>query len=198
MSDFSVSVTLPSGVHDCPHICDVVRSTGRWCLEEEQQRMRRDSEEIEEAALLQVCNDLVLKRNRKLHHSFVRDVKSRGMMSATLSAGSRWYVFVQKSNGRLPLTLDARRSNAHFLPLLVCDCCLPQGSDESKSPSLKVWMWILRRWLRCGPNFSSVLPRQTCVTVSTGFECHCPQVGVCCLRAVLLHVFSMTGEMLEG
>ena len=96
MSDYSVSsspgnlasykktaVSLPSGVHDCPHIFDVVRWTGRWCLEEEQQRMRRDPEEIEEVALPQVYNDPVLKRNQKLH--LVRDVKSCGTLSATLS-----------------------------------------------------------------------------------------------------------------
>ena len=39
----------PVGVHDCLHIFDVVRSTGRWCLEK-QERMRRDPEEIEEVA----------------------------------------------------------------------------------------------------------------------------------------------------
>ena len=47
--------------------------------------MRRDPEDIEEAALPQVYNDLVLKKNQKLYHSFVRGVKSRGMLSATLS-----------------------------------------------------------------------------------------------------------------
>ena len=46
-------------------------------------RMRRDPEEIEEVALPQVHNDPVLKRNQKLH--LVRDVKSRGMLSPTLS-----------------------------------------------------------------------------------------------------------------
>ena len=35
--------------------------------------------------LLQVYSDPVLKRNQKLYHSFVRDVKSRGVLSATLS-----------------------------------------------------------------------------------------------------------------
>ena len=45
--------------------------------------MRRDPEEIEEDALPQVYNDPVLKRNQKLH--LVRDVKSCGTLSATLS-----------------------------------------------------------------------------------------------------------------
>ena len=65
------AVSLPSGVHDCPHTCDVVGSTGRWYLEEEYQRMRRDLEEIEAAALPQLDNDPVLKRNEKLYRSFV-------------------------------------------------------------------------------------------------------------------------------
>ena len=43
----------------------------------------RQAEEIEEVAFPQVHNDPVLKRNEKLH--LVRDVKSRGMLSPTLS-----------------------------------------------------------------------------------------------------------------
>ena len=61
-------------------------SAGRWYLEEEQQRMRRDPEEIEVATLPQVYNDPVLKRNQKLYDSIVRDMKSRGMLSATVSS----------------------------------------------------------------------------------------------------------------
>ena len=90
--------------------------TNRWCLGEEQQRVRRGSEEIEEVALPQVHNDKALKRNPKLHHSFVRDVKSRGMLSATLSPLEHvGFYFVHKSKGGLRLVLDARRSNANFL-----------------------------------------------------------------------------------
>ena len=98
-----------------------------------QQRMRWDPEDIEGAALPQVYNDLVLKRNQKLYHSFVRDVKSRGMLSATLSLLEHvGMLFVNKSNRGLRLILDARRSNATFCLLLVCDCCLLKGSDESE------------------------------------------------------------------
>ena len=64
------TVSLWSGVDDCPHIFDVVGSTGRRYLKE-QKRMRRDPEEIEGVTLPQVHNDPVLKRNRKLYHSFV-------------------------------------------------------------------------------------------------------------------------------
>ena len=71
------AVSLPSGVRDCPHILEVVGSPSRWYLEEEQQRTKRDPEEIEVAALPQVYNDPVLKKNQKLYHSFVRDVSSR-------------------------------------------------------------------------------------------------------------------------
>ena len=57
-----------------------------------------------------------LKRNQKLHHSFVRGMKSRGMLSATLSplehVGMFW---VHTSSGGLRLILDVRRSNAHSL-----------------------------------------------------------------------------------
>ena len=88
--------SLSSEVHDCPHIFDVVGSTGRWYLEEEQQRMRQDPEEIEEPALPQVCNDQVLKRSQNLYHSVVRDVKSRGMLSATLSPPEHVGMFVRE------------------------------------------------------------------------------------------------------
>ena len=96
MTDYSVSSSpgnvasfmktaelLSSGVHDCPHIFGVVGSTGGWYLEEEQKRMSRETEEIEGVTLLQVHDDPVLKRNEKLYHSFVRDLKSRDMLSAT-------------------------------------------------------------------------------------------------------------------
>ena len=76
--------SLPSGVHDCTHILDVVGSTGRWYLEEEQQRMRRKPEEVEDVMLLPVYNDLALKSNLKFYHSFVRDVHSCGMLTATV------------------------------------------------------------------------------------------------------------------
>ena len=84
MSDYSVSSSPGNLASYKPHIFDLVLSTGRWCLEEEQQRMRRDPEEIEEVALPQVYNDPGPKRNQKLH--LVRDVKSRGTLSATLSS----------------------------------------------------------------------------------------------------------------
>ena len=77
--------------------------------------MTRDPEEIEGAALLQVYEPM-LKRNQKLYHSFLRDLKSRGMLTATLSPLEHvGMLFVHKSNGGLRLILDARRSNAHFL-----------------------------------------------------------------------------------
>ena len=44
--------------------------------------MRRDLKEIEVAESPQVDNDPVLKGNQ-LYHSCVRDVKSRGLLSAT-------------------------------------------------------------------------------------------------------------------
>ena len=82
-------VSLP-GVHDCPRILDVVGSTGRCYVEEKQQRMRRDPEEIEVAALPQVHNDTVLKRNQNLYHTFVRYEVTR---SPTVSPGTRWCAF---------------------------------------------------------------------------------------------------------
>ena len=98
MTDFSASsspgnlashkktaVSLPSGVHIGPHIYEVVESTGRRYLEEEQKRMRRDPEAIESVTLPQVYKDPVLQRNQKLYHSFVRDVKARGLLTATVS-----------------------------------------------------------------------------------------------------------------
>ena len=136
MSDYSVS-SSPGNLASShkPHIFDLVLSTGRWCLEEEQQRMRRDPEEIEEVALPQVYNDPGPKRNQKLH--LVRDVKSRGTLSATLSpAVTRGFVFVHKSNGGCWYWMRDDRTPTVCL-LLVCDCCLPKGSDESKSPYLE-------------------------------------------------------------
>ena len=71
MTDYSVSsslgnwasygkkgVFLPSRVHDCPHFLEVVGSTGRLYLEEEQKRMRRETPKKSEVPnCLQVCND---------------------------------------------------------------------------------------------------------------------------------------------
>ena len=76
--------------------------------------MRRDREEIEETAW-----------NRKLYLFFVRDVKSRGLLSSTLS----------------PLGQAVRTPTVYLF--LVCDCGLLRGSDELTS--LLVWMWNLRR-----------------------------------------------------
>ena len=68
---------------------------------------------------IQILDDPVLRRNQKVYHSFVRGVKSRGMLSATLSPLEHvGMFFVHKSNGGLRLILDARRLNAHFLPPL--------------------------------------------------------------------------------
>ena len=47
--------------------------------------MRRNPEEFEGATLPQVSNDPVFKGNTKLYHSLVGEVKSRGMLFATLS-----------------------------------------------------------------------------------------------------------------
>ena len=62
-SSRKTAASLPSGVHDSPHILEVVGSAGRWYPEEEQKRMRWDPEEIEGVTLPQVQNDPVLKRN---------------------------------------------------------------------------------------------------------------------------------------
>ena len=62
MSYKKTAVSLPPGVHDFPHSFEVVGSTDRWYLEEEQKRTRRDPEEFEGVTLPQVCNDPVLKR----------------------------------------------------------------------------------------------------------------------------------------
>ena len=118
--------------------------------------MRRDSEEIEEVAFPQVHNDSVPKRN---HHSFVRDVNSRGMLSATLFSLEHVGLFLctnPKEGCAWYWMRDDRTPT--FCLLLVCDRCVPKGSDESKSPCLKVWMWILRRRLNCGTHFPSRLP----------------------------------------
>ena len=157
MTDYSVSssagnlvwykktaVSLPLGVHDFLHIFEVINSTGRWYLEEEQQGMRRDPEEIEGVTLHQVYNDPVLKRNQKLYHSCVRDVKSRGTLSATL--------FPMKHVGIFLCTIASDLGRATFeRPCFTsswCECCLLTDSDESKSPCLKVMMWNLRKDLR--------------------------------------------------
>ena len=91
--------------------------------------MRRDPEEVQGATLPQVCNDPVPKRNQKMYHWFVRDVTSRGMLTATLSP---------LEHVRLIWTRDVRTST--FCLLLMYDCCLQNGPDESKSLCLKVWM----------------------------------------------------------
>ena len=120
------AVSFPSGAHDCPRIFDVVESTGRLCLEEEQQRMSRDSEEIEGVTLPPVYNDPVLKGNQKHYHSFVRDVN--------LSPMEHVGVFFFLCLVRTPI----------FCLLLVSDCCPLRDSDELKSPCPKVFMWNLR------------------------------------------------------
>ena len=106
--------------------------------------MRRDPEELGCVTLFQVNNDPVLQLNQKLYHSFVRDVKARGILTATVSPVEHvGFTLVHASSGRLLLILDARRSNAHFLsPPGVRD------SDESKSPCPKVLMWNVREELR--------------------------------------------------
>ena len=66
------AVSLSLGVHDCPHILEVVGSTGRWSLERDQKRMRRAPKKLRWPRCFH--NDPVLKSNQKLYHSFVRDV----------------------------------------------------------------------------------------------------------------------------
>ena len=171
MSDYSVS-SSPGNLASCKKTAVSLPSeyTKRWCLEEEQQRMRRDPKEIEEVALPQVYNDSALKRNQKLH--LVRDVKSRGMLSATLSPLEHVGLFLRTNPKECCDWYWMRDDRTPTVCLLlVCDCCL---SDESKSPALKVRIRLLRRRLNCGTHFPSRLPQQTCVTVSTRFECHCP------------------------
>ena len=96
------AVSLPSGVQDCPHILEVVGSTGRWFLEEEQKRMRRDPEEIDRDALPSSLQwpsaqeepeivPLLCARSEVTRHA-VRD---------PVSIRARRYVFVHKSNGAL-------------------------------------------------------------------------------------------------
>ena len=60
-------------------------STGRWYLEEERKRMRRDPEEFEGVTLPRVYDDPVLKRGPTIAPLFCAGCESRGMLSATLS-----------------------------------------------------------------------------------------------------------------
>ena len=110
--------------------------------------MRRDPDEIEGVTLPQVFSDPVLKRNQKLYHSLVRDLKSRGVLSATLSPLEHVGMFLCTNptvDCVLSWTRDVR--TPIFYLLLVCDCRRLRDSDESKSPCPKVLMWNLRKGL---------------------------------------------------
>ena len=89
--------------------------------------MRRDPEDIEVAALPQVYND-PLKRNQRLYHSFVRDVASRCMFSATLFPLEHVGMFlVRKNHRRVALDIGCETIKR---PLSASSWCATELSSE--------------------------------------------------------------------
>ena len=120
-----------------PHIFDVMGSTGRWYLEEEQQRMRRGPENVEDATLSQVYNDPVLKRNQ-LCASPSCEMCNHVVRWPQLAP--RWNTLVCFcSQIQREVAFDVGRET--FERPLSASSWLQQASDESKFPCLKVSRW---------------------------------------------------------
>ena len=177
----------------------MVASTGRWKLEEEQQRIKRDPEEIEVTALSQLYNDPVLKRNQKtLPLICARGEVTQYVVGDSLSVETRWYVSCSQVQLRVTLDIGCQTIERPFLAppgvrllssegLGRIEIALPEGVDVDSEAETDVLI-----------EFSKAIATTDVRDCFYLFRMALSLNRFFCIRTVPAHVLSMTGEMLEG
>ena len=145
--------------------------------------MKRDPEEIEAAALPHG----LLKRHQKLYHFCARYEMPRYVVGDCLSAGTRWYVFCAQVQRWAAPDIGWQTIKRMFSAPSCCATAVIEGVNVNSEAGAELLS-----------EFSIAIAPSDVRDCFHRFRMSLSLSGFFCLRAVLAHVLSMTGEMLEG
>ena len=128
------SVSLPDSLAECRPVSDLCGDEGRRYLER-RERMALSAEEMRDSPPEEISpyTDPVLKHNRPLYLKFIKKLMGIDFLCWTRYPKCRAGVFfVWKSDGRIRMIIDARRSNRMFRPPPGVDLCTAEGLSRTE------------------------------------------------------------------
>ena len=125
-------VSLPASLELSPNLADLLPPEVRVFLDGEHELMRRTREEIralvEDGGVVRPDMDSALSHNRKRYLTFLRQLRSRGVLKFVEQAKAHagMFFFWKSSKNKLRFIIAARPGNMFFKALPAVGLCSPE------------------------------------------------------------------------